>query len=123
MNIENAIDPVGTEFAFLTTSTTRASTDTSTLGTAADDVTEPRTFAFALTEHQQLTSGSSNNSMPIHISLSDQNGNGVLVATDKLFVVGGNVGALTAGSYVAKILYRLVNVGITEYVGIVQSQQ
>ncbi len=61
--------------------------------------------------------------MPIVIDTTDTDGNGILVATDRLFIVGGNLSGIVAATYVAKIMYRLVEVGITEYVGIVQSQQ
>ena len=61
--------------------------------------------------------------MPISVDMTDNNGNGILIGTDKLFIVGGAVGDSTAGNTICKMLYRLVNVGITEYVGIIQSQQ
>ncbi len=123
LNIENAADSISSAFAFLTTSTLRTDGETSTLLTAAADVSEPRTFAFALQESVLGTQGAFSRTFPVHLNLSDNNGNGILVATDKLFVVGAGVGEATTGSFIAKVLYRLVNVGITEYVGIVQSQQ
>ena len=61
--------------------------------------------------------------MPVIIDLTDNNGNGLLIATDKLFIVFANLNGTVVGSAVAKVKYRLSNVGITEYVGIVQSQQ
>jgi len=61
---------------------------------------------------------------PIHIDLTDQNGNGMLIATQTIVVNGGNTSgtAATARTYTAKVLYRLIEVGIEEYVGIVQAQ-
>jgi hypothetical protein len=53
---------------------------------------------------------------------TDGAGHGVLVATDTLYcqLAGG---ASWATSFNAKILYRLKNVSLAEYIGIVQSQQ
>ena len=122
-NIEDFADTSATNWCFLTTSTTRADADTATLASAALDVTDPRTFAFVIRQNNLTTSGAVVSIMPNVIDLTDMNGNGILIATDKLFVVGANLNGTTAGSFVAKVKYRLVNVGITEYVGIVQSQQ
>ncbi len=124
INLVDSNDADKTDFAFLTTSTTRQDADTSTLASAATDVEDPQTFGFVMVNHFQVTAvGISSFSQPIHIDFTDDNGNGILVATDRLFVVGGNVGGTAAGNYTCKLKYRQVNVGITEYVGIVQSQQ
>ncbi len=123
VNIEDILDASSSNFAYLTTNTTRADADTATLASAALDVTDPKTFAFVIQNASLTTSGFAITEMPQTINLTDSNGNGVLVATDKLFIVFGNVGGTAVGSAVAKVKYRLVNVGITEYVGIVQSQQ
>ncbi|KKL16013.1 hypothetical protein LCGC14_2499860, partial [marine sediment metagenome] len=69
------------------------------------------------------TSGSSIDTFPIRINLTDDNGNGHLIATDQLSIVYADVAGSVVSSCVAKVGYRLVNVGIQEYVGIVQSQQ
>ena len=123
VNIENDSDQTTQDYCYLTTSTTRITGDTGSLAASALDVTDPKAFAFVFSGRILLTSGVSMTQYPINIDLTDQNGNGMLIATDQLFVVGANIGGGTAGSYVAKVKYRLVNVGITEYVGIVQSQQ
>ena len=123
LNLEDLGDTAHSDWGFLTTSTTRADGDTSTAGDAAADVTEPRTFAFVFFQSALITSGVNTRWMPIHVDMTDSNGNGFLVATDKLFIVGANIGGTALGSYVAKVKYRLTNVGIQEYVGIVQSQQ
>ncbi len=62
---------------------------------------------------------------PIHVDLTDSNGRGILVATQTIIVHGANTSgtAATNRTYTAKCGYRLVEVGIKEYVGIVQSQQ
>lgn len=54
--------------------------------------------------------------------MTDGAGNGMLVATDRLTMVYGDVASAIVSSCSVHILYRLVEVGIEEYVGIVQSQ-
>ncbi len=58
-----------------------------------------------------------------HSDLTDQAGHGVLIATDNLFanVVSSNTGV--ANDVVMRIGYRWKTVTLTEYIGIVQSQQ
>ena len=61
--------------------------------------------------------------VPIEIDLTDGVGHGVLVASDYMYV---QVDSHAYGSLLAipfKILYRIKNVALTEYIGIVQSQQ
>ncbi len=82
----------------------------------------PTTFAYAVQNNQFLTSGGLSHDMPMTVDLTDNNGNGVLIATDKIFVTCGMLGNTNVSAHCVKILYRMVNVGITEYVGIVQSQ-
>lgn len=63
---------------------------------------------------------------PTRHDLTDGAGHGVLVATDQIFVTAFKpVGiATTAPSVVhVRILYRVKDVGLAEYIGIVQSQQ
>jgi hypothetical protein len=79
---------------------------------------DPKSFAMAFLDAPQTTVGA----FPVTIDLTDSNGNGMLIATDSLYVVAANVSG-TASEAICKVFYRLVNVGITEYVGIVQSQQ
>lgn len=54
---------------------------------------------------------------------TDRAGHGVLLATDKVYV--GNYSANTgfANAMIIRILYRWKEVSLTEYIGIVQSQQ
>lgn len=63
--------------------------------------------------------------------LTDGAGHGVLVATDNVFltlqtalssIIGTSVGGITGVAECA-ILYRFKEVGLAEYIGIVQSQQ
>ena len=69
------------------------------------------------------TSGAFEFTSPITMDMTDGNGNGILVATDSLFLISGNINAILGGKNIAKVKYRLTEVGIQEYVGIVQSQQ
>jgi len=101
----------------------RTTGSVSTLASAEGDVAEPRTFAFVIQNRTIITEGSSGIQYPIRIDLTDRNGNGILVATDRIVITQGSVGNTALGGAIAKIGYRLVNVGIKEYVGIVQSQQ
>jgi hypothetical protein len=57
--------------------------------------------------------------------ITDNAGNGVLVATDSIVFGMGNTGVTFGGTanMSARILYRWKNVGLQEYIGIVQSQQ
>lgn len=64
--------------------------------------------------------------------LDDGAGHGLLVAADQLYLnyssqstaLGmGSAASATLGFAVAWILYRMINVGITEYIGILQSEQ
>lgn len=62
---------------------------------------------------------------PITYDLTDGAGHGVLVASDKLYFGGGTLGydAATNSAWLCRILYRFKDVGLTEYIGMVQSQQ
>lgn len=60
---------------------------------------------------------------PIRYSFQDKNGFGYLYAGDSFNVAGLSTGQAAAVQYQWRLYYRFVNVSITEYVGIVQSQQ
>jgi len=60
---------------------------------------------------------------PVEIDLTDDAGHGVLVATDKMYLSVVSEGTGDTNDVTCRILYRYKTVGITEYVGIVQSQQ
>lgn len=70
-----------------------------------------------------LTETDNHDKMPTEYDLTDSNGNGVLVATDTMYFVCASLQANIGQTWVAKILYRMVDVPIQEYVGIVQSQK
>jgi len=121
--IEDISDVTATHWAFLSSALLRTDAETATLVTWGEDAIEPRTFAMAAFRRDLTTSGATAFVYPIHINLTDNNGNGFLVATDRLVATMGTVGNTGACQSVAKIGYRLVNVGVQEYVGIVQAQQ
>jgi len=121
--ITDILDTISVNAAWLSTVQSRVSGDTATIGSLADDVDNPLNFAFALENHNLVTTGGWTQVMPIQIDMTDGAGNGILIATDRLFITGGNVNGTSGARYVAKLKYRLSSVGIEEYVGIVQSQQ
>lgn len=116
-------DQINTKFAFLSTSTNRNDGETATQASFVVDLSDPRVFGAVYRSKNQLTSGTDHLDLPLRVNLTDENGNGVLVATDRLLVVGGDIAGTAADNYVAKIAYRLVDVTLEEYIGIVQSQQ
>jgi hypothetical protein len=60
---------------------------------------------------------------PQEMDLTDGAGHGMLLATDQVFL-NMTTGGYTAASFArVKILYRFKTVSLTEYIGIVQSQQ
>lgn len=56
-------------------------------------------------------------------NLTDGAGHGYLVATDYIFAQVGSQNTNAAQFVDIKILYRWKNVGLQEYIGIVQGQQ
>ena len=122
-NITDAADVSSTEAAFMSTQALRTQNDTCSLVTLAEDVLDPVGFGFVMQTTSVSTNGGWTKEYPISYDFTDQNGNGIIIATDRLFFHIGSVGNTAVGTGAAKILYRLVNIGITEYVGIVQSQQ
>lgn len=116
-------DQASVHFGYLTTATARADAEATSVDSLVEDFRDPLTIAPAATFSRLATQGGTALTLPIEIDTTDGNGNGILVATNQIFIIGGNLNGLVAAEYVAKILYRLVEVGIQEYVGIVQSQQ
>jgi len=115
----NLADAFVMEWAFITPAVERAQGELSDFPTWIQDVANPKVLALA-------TLGGSGGTralrLPITIDLTDNAGNGVLVATDSVSLVFGGSSQTAVGSVVMKLLYRQVNVGVQEYVGIVQSQ-
>lgn len=96
-------------------------------GIAASTADEPSIFAYLRKNYLgAFTAGGSygkSDSMPLCVDLTDGIGHGILLATDYLYVQADthNYGAIQSIPF--KILYRFKNVSLTEYIGIVQSQQ
>lgn len=120
--LEDIADLVHTNIAFLTTAPNRSEAETCTLASMGVDCARPLNFAISVDHHATITSGGMAKAMPHSIDLTDGNGNGMLVATDRLTMVYGDQGSVAVSSCSVHILYRLIEVGIQEYVGIVQSQ-
>ena len=59
----------------------------------------------------------------MEFNLTDNNGNGVLVASDSIFLQLSSVTTGNANIAQVKVLYRFKSVGYLEYIGIAQSQQ
>ena len=110
-------------WGFLTTITNRTIDDAASVTTLEQDVGRPSTFACAILNNKGIgASGLGSSSSPISVDMTDGNGNGILVASQQLFAVSGSLINTIPSIAVAKILYRMVNVKIEEYVGIVASQ-
>lgn len=122
--VENIGDGSVTNFGYLSTTALRSSGDTATAAAFAADLIDPRVFAACLERRAIATEGGVVTQYPIRINLTDSNGNGILVATDTITITAAATGNTdgVVGTTIAKVAYRLVNVGTMEYVGIVQSQ-
>lgn len=105
---------------------TPANAATGTAGSVArmrNQIADPRVIAAVCRNRSITTSGIYSENMPLSIDLRDTAGHGVIVATDQLTAVLSNVNGTANIACVIKVLYRMINVGVMEYVGIVQSQQ
>lgn len=105
-----------------TTDLGRASGDTSSGATLLADLDQTNVIASGIKQFVTTTSGGGFTKTPLVMDVTDNNGNGVLVGTDKMVLLIGSSSGTTLIGGVVKILYRQVNVGVQEYVGIVQSQ-
>lgn len=110
-----------TIWGYMTPTTVIENDDTSNATTFQVDIRSSRNFGFVYWTTNLVTEGGNNTKWPITVDMTDRNGNGFLIATDEMNFVCGNTGAST-GHCRVEVTYRLVNVGLEEYVGIVQSQ-
>jgi len=78
------------------------------LGLVADDPTEQQFVVYRTDPNMQ--------------DLTDGAGHGVLIAGDYIYLGLDTAGFAAVGAATVKILYRFKEVGITEYIGMVQSQ-
>lgn len=90
--------------------------------TASPSAADTHVVAFIRVVDQLLTSGTIRNQQPYTVDVTDGAGHGLICAVDSLFfgIQTANWAQNTQGFL--KILYRYKNVGLTEYIGIVQSQ-
>ena len=57
------------------------------------------------------------------LNLTDGAGHGIIIATDNIFAQVQSAGIGAVITYGVKVMYRMKNVSLTEYIGVVQSQQ
>jgi len=91
--------------------------------TDPDSIQKGSTFAFGRKEMCMLTSGSSIDTQPYVYNMQSQDGFGLLLATDAFHC---SVNSNTTGANLIfdfRLFYRFVQIPVTEYIGIVQSQQ
>lgn len=95
---------------------------TKSFGTTAGQSTDSTIISFWRWVKGITTSGTFQHQFPVVCDLTDGAGHGILVASDNLFLQASSsgMGALQVN---LKIQYRMKNVSMAEYVGIVQSQQ
>lgn len=100
---------------------------TTSFGTTATNAAEPRVFAYdAVANRSAFTAaGTYMASLPQirFFDCTDGAGHGVLVATDNIYAQVSSSGTGNTNTANIKILYRWKNVGLQEYIGLVQSQQ
>lgn len=101
---------------------------TVSFGTTNAVFSDPRVIALTnVAQRGAFTAGgtyvNSYETRPFVQDLTDGAGHGVLVATDSLFMQVQSATTGNANIAQCKVLYRMKNVSMTEYVGIVQSQQ
>lgn len=117
-------DIANTHAAFLSTNPNlRTDGTTCTSATLQEDLLDPTVFGFAMDNVTVTTSGAMQHLAPLVVDLTDRNGNGILIATDRITLYYGDIGGTNVSRAIAKIAYRIVDVGLEEYVGILASQQ
>lgn len=100
---------------------------TSNLGTTITGqaaLLDPRTFAWLSLDGIFATAaGFAYQTRSFEFNLTDGSGRGLLVATDSITMGVTSLNTGRTNTIGAKILYRMKNITLQEYVGIVQSQQ
>jgi hypothetical protein len=99
----------------------------STVSQAAFASTDARTLFFIQKEYRGAFTAAGSYGMvaiePYTVDLTDGAGHGVLVGSDSIFMGVTTTNFAGAPTFVVKILYRFKEIGLSEYIGIVQSQQ
>lgn len=102
------------------------SVTTKSFGTSTVSVVEPSALLYCNFKNTgAFTAGgtySDSLADPLVVDMTDGAGHGILVATDSLFMQVSSVNQDAAQTSTVWILYRWKNVGLAEYIGIVQSQ-
>lgn len=96
---------------------------TKNLGTVATNASEASVIANFTIRTRLTTSGLIAPMFPFVVDLTDGDGNGILVATDNIYAQVSSTTTSLTNSVRVKVLYRIYGASVTEYVGIVQSQQ
>ncbi len=117
-----AIGDVGnliqTNFATLSTVVSRIDGDAASDTTFATDFGNPVNFAGVFSHRAQVgATGGAMEQYPIHIDLTDQDGNGMLVATQAIIIMGGNTSGTAATPRVSRSVNDTLNSG--DYLGVV----
>lgn len=106
---------------------TTASVVVATSPLSTVDISDPRVIAYStrtwITQNNAGNSLSSIEMDPWIIDVTDGAGHGILVGTDTIYVGVATSNFIGLGSCVVRILYRFKDVTLTEYIGMVQSQQ
>lgn len=92
-------------------------------GTVATTLADPDTFAVVGSQSSYATSGAVALPDAISFDFTDGMGNGILLATDNIYAQLTNTATGQTVVCSAKLFYRIYSASVTEYVGIVQSQQ
>jgi hypothetical protein len=99
----------------------------STKQLAIFDSSQPSVFAFCQKTIRGAFTAAGSYGMiyyePYCFDMTDAAGHGVLIATDNMFVGLNTTNFVAVATVNIKILYRMKNVTLAEYIGIVQSQQ
>lgn len=99
----------------------------STISLAAISSAETHVFAYAQKEYRGAFTAAGSYAAVIHepfvLDTTDGAGHGFLVATDNIFLAANTSNFTAAATMVCKILYRFKEIGLEEYIGIVQGQQ
>lgn len=101
---------------------------TSSFGTTSANFSEPRVISYwQIAQRSAFTAAGTYMAayppVPFWHDLTDGAGHGLLVATDNLYIQVSSSGTGQTNTVDVKLLYRWKNVGLQEYVGLVQSQQ
>lgn len=96
---------------------------TKSYGTTAPSFTDGGIVDMFYRDVHITTSGQITYFMPQIHELNDSAGHGVLVATDNVYLQAASSATSLANTVTCWILYRMKEVSLAEYIGIVQSQQ